>query len=305
MSRAGGQLWLMAGLAMLAVAPVPAATPAVPVISNTTPACPANAGPMDGWNDRAPPRKLFGNTYYVGTCGISAVLIMGKQGAILIDGATAQAPAAIEANLKALGAPLHSVKFLLNTHEHSDHAGGLAQLQRDTGAPMLARATAAATLRSGKPGHDDPQRGDLTGFPAVAKVRIIKDQQRITLGELAVTVQATPGHAPGGTSFTWQSCEGSQCMQFAYVDSHSALADKQYRYTQHPAYVAQFRRSLARVAALPCDILLTPHPGASDLFARLDGKAPLVDANACRQFADAALINLNARLAREASPPTP
>lgn len=94
-------------------------------------------------------------------------------------------------------------------------------------------------------------------------------------------------------------------MQFAYVDSHSALADKHYRYTQHPTYVAQFRRSLTRVAALPCDILLTPHPGASDLFARMDSKAPLADADACHQFAATALINLNARLARETSPSTP
>ena len=40
----------------------------------------------DAWDKRAPPFKVWGNTYYVGTCGISAILISGGSGAILIDG---------------------------------------------------------------------------------------------------------------------------------------------------------------------------------------------------------------------------
>jgi metallo-beta-lactamase class B len=62
-----------------------------------------------------------------------------------------------------------------------------------------------------------------------------------------------------------------------------------------------FRRSIAAVAALPCDILLTPHPDASDLWHRLgpDATAPLVDADACKHYAAAAARNLDARVARE------
>ena len=59
------------------------------------PACPADASPMDGWSDRAPPRKIFGNTYYVGTCGIAAVLVVGDAGAILIGAPGASWPVAI------------------------------------------------------------------------------------------------------------------------------------------------------------------------------------------------------------------
>ena len=39
-----------------APAPTAAAEPA------GVPACPLDASPMDGWSDRAPPRKIFGNT---------------------------------------------------------------------------------------------------------------------------------------------------------------------------------------------------------------------------------------------------
>lgn len=252
-----------------------------------------------GWNDPAPPRRLFGNTYYVGTCGIAAVLVVGDAGAVLIDGTTEQAPAAILDNLRALGFDPRQVKVLLNTHEHMDHAGGLAGLQRATGAPLLARAPAVATLRTGKPDHDDPQFDDLRGFPPVADVRTLADGEVVRVGTLALTAHATPGHAPGGTSWTWRSCEGTRCLDIAYVDSHSALTDCHYRFTDHPAYVAAFEHSLDTVAGLPCDLLITPHPAASNLFARLDGTAPLVDAGACKAFAANARAHLATRLGEE------
>ena len=282
-------------------APVPtaAAEPA------GVPACPLDASPMAGLSDRAPPRRIFGNTYYVGTCGIAAVLVVGDAGAILVDGATEQAPAAILANIRALGFDPRQVKRLLNTHEHMDHAGGLAGLQQATGAPLLARAPAVATLRRGRSDREDPQFVELTGFPPVADVRTLADGEVVRLGGLALASHATPGHAPGGTSWTWRSCEGTRCLDIAFVDSHSALTDGHYRFSDHPAYVAAFERSLDTVAGLPCDLLITPHPAASNLLARFNGDAPLVDPGACQAFAANARANLAARLAEERKEPVP
>ena len=282
-----------------APAPVGAAEPA------GVPACPLDASPMAGWSDRAPPRRIFGNTYYVGTCGIAAVLVVGDAGAVLIDGATEQAPAAILANIRALGFDPRQVKRLLNTHEHMDHAGGLAGLQQATGAPLFARTPAVATLRRGSSDREDPQFGELTGFPPVADVRTLADGEVVRLGGLALASHATPGHAPGGTIWTWRSCEGTRCLEIAYVDSHSALTDGHYRFKDHPIYVDAFERSLDTVAGLPCDLLITPHPAASNLLARFNGDAPLVDAGACQAFAANARANLAARLAEERKEPAP
>jgi metallo-beta-lactamase class B len=272
-------------------------------VSSAVPPCPLDADAMDGWSDRAPPRKIFGNTYYVGTCGIAVILVVGTEGAVLIDGATDKAPSAIEANIRAVGFELRDVKFLLNTHEHSDHAGGLAQLQRGTGAPLLARGPAAETLRRGASERSDPQFGHLEKFPPVADVRTLADGQTVRLGDLELVAHATPGHAPGGTSWTWRSCEDTRCVNIAYVDSHSAISDDSYRFTEHPEYVAAFRRSLDTVAAFPCDILITPHPIVSNLLARFNGDAPLIDAGACRAFAAKASTNLDARIAKEQETP--
>ena len=276
-----------------------AAAVATDTATGVTP-CPADAGVMDGWDDRAPPRRVFGNVYYVGTCGITALLVASPQGHVLLDGATAAAGPAIAANIQALGFRLADVKAILNSHEHSDHAGGLAHLQNATGAPVMALAPAVATLERGAGDRDDPQSGVLDRFPPVAAVQPLADGQVVRVGELALTAHATPGHAPGGTSWTWVSCQDGRCLDLVYADSLTA-ADKHYRFSDHPGYVAAFGRSIDAVAALPCDILVTPHPLASNLFARMDGSAALADPDACRRYADAARERLDRRLADEAT----
>lgn len=267
--------------------------------TDTVPACPADASVMDGWNDRAPPRKLFGNTYYVGTCGLTSLLVTSPSGHVLIDGATAAAAPRIEANIRMLGFRPGDVKYILNSHEHSDHAGGLAQLQRATGAQVLARAPAIATLGRGKSDRGDPQFLGGESFPPVANAKPVADGEAIRIGDLVLTAHATPGHTAGGTSWTWASCEGARCLGIAYTDSTSALSDKEYRYSAHPDHLAAFRKGLDAMAALPCDIQVTPHPLASDLFARMDGTMPLVDAGACNRYAEAGRANLEKRLQAE------
>ncbi|MDB5724040.1 MAG: hypothetical protein JWQ16_794, partial [Novosphingobium sp.] len=48
--------------------------------------------------------------------------------------------------------------------------------------------------------------------------------------------------------------------------------------------------------------LVTPHPGASDLFARISARKPLGDPDACHKYAAAADERLTARLAQEEGP---
>ena len=262
--------------------------------------CKADAG----WNDPAKPRHVFGNTWYVGTCGISALLITSDQGHILIDGATKEAGSQIEANIRALGFRIKDVRFILATHAHLDHAGGFARIQRDSGAVMVARGADADAIERGRGDRSDPQFTSIEGFPPVKQVRRVADAETLTIGPLAITAHATPGHTPGSTSWTWDSCEGARCLHLAYVDSVSAISDDEYRYTdeaRHPGVAAKFRQSIATVAALPCDVLLTPHPLVSNMFDRLgpNATAPLIDANACRQFAARASEKLDERLAKE------
>lgn len=278
--------------------PAPAPAPAAPSGKALAEAC---AG-RDGWSDPAPPAKLYGNSYYVGTCGITAVLIDAPGGLILIDGATEEAAPSILANIRALGFDPASLRFILTTHEHLDHVGGVHAIKEATGAHVFARREAVRALANGKPDATDPQRGGIPDFRGFVVARTIDDGEALRIADIELTAHATPGHTPGGTSWTWKSCEGADCRTIAYIDSLSAVSADGYRFSDHPDYVAMIRATIAKVPTLPCDILLTPHPSASDLFARMKGDAPLAGGpDSCRAYADAATKRLDDRLAKEAT----
>ena len=262
--------------------------------------------PDAGWNDPAVPRNVHGNTWYVGTCGISALLVTSPQGHVLVDGATAEAAPLIAANIRALGFRMRDVRYIVNSHEHHDHAGGISQLQRDSGAAVVARDAAATTLERGQSDRTDPQFLTTGKFAPVGPVRRIADGASLTLGPVELTAHATPGHSPGSTSWSWVSCDAADCQRIVYADSLTPISDDEYRYSdpeQNPGVLVAFRHTLAVVDGLPCDILITPHPGASALWSRLGPQAtsPLVDASACRAYAAAGRARLDARVAEEQS----
>ncbi len=256
----------------------------------------------DGWSDAAPPAHIYGNVYMVGTCGITALLITTPDGHFLIDGATNEAADSIAANIRTLGFDPKDVRYLLATHEHLDHAGGLARLKQITGAKFATREAARLGMETGLPLADDPQHGIHPPFPGIEADQIIADGETLQIGKQQITVIATPGHTPGGTSYTWKSCEGSLCRPIVYADSLNAVSSDTYRFTDHPAYVAILRSSMARIEAIKdCDIMISPHPFQSEFFERLAGVKPLVDAGRCKQYVGASRERLDARLAKEAN----
>src|SRR5581483_4718059 len=266
------------------------------------------------WNLSQKPFRIYGNTYYVGVHGLSSILITSPQGHVLIDGDLEESAPKIAANIQALGFRVKDVKLILNSHVHYDHAGGIAGLQKLSGAQVAASPFTAHALWTGRSGPDDPQYDIQLPIQPVANVRIINDGETLYVGPLAVTAHFTPGHTPGGTSWTWQSCDravsGSgqdRCLNIAYVDSLTAMSAPSFHFSSNMTYPnvrADFEKSFATVAALPCDILLTPHPGVSDLFERLD-KRDQGDANAfvdpgmCKQLAQSSKANLDKRLTEE------
>ncbi len=89
-------------------------------------------------NQPAAPFHVIGNIYYVGASDVTSFLIVTPAGDILLDGGFAETAPQIEANIQKLGFKLADVKFLLNSHAHFDHAGGLAELKKRTGAKFVA-----------------------------------------------------------------------------------------------------------------------------------------------------------------------
>lgn len=263
----------------------------------------------DEWNRPREPFRLYGNTYFVGTDGLSAILITGNAGHILLDGGLEQSAALIEANIRKLGFKLSDVKLIVNSHGHYDHAGGINALQRASGATVAASPSGASALQRGENTPDDPQFGfgkADNGFPPVKDVKVIRDNEVLRVGNIAIAANFTPGHTPGSTTWTWQSCEGAACLNMVYADSISAVAAPGFRFTDDADRITQFRRSISRVAELPCDIVVSTHPQATSLDGKITQRAalkgaetdPFVD-HGCRALADGAMKALEARIAEE------
>lgn len=266
------------------------------------------------WTAPQTPFRIYGNTWHVGPRGLGVFLLTAPSGHVLIDGGVRGHASSIEANIRSLGFDPRDVRWILVTHAHCDHAGGVAQLARATGAQVIAGVADVALLARG--GRDDPQFGDRLPFPRVSAATAAADDQQLRLGDLLLTAHATPGHTPGNTTWTWQACEGTRCLQVVDVGSLSAPGYRLVGNARHPQVVDDFARSFGVLAALPCDIALAPHPGMVDFWERVArrdaGQADaLIDPTLCRAYATDARKAFDAELARQrkaaarAAPPRP
>lgn len=255
----------------------------------------------DSWRQPVPPFALADNSWYIGTEGLSAVLVKTPEGAVLIDGGMPQAADMLLQRMRALGVAPADLKLILHSHAHIDHIGPLAAVKRATGARMVGTAESAVLLARG--GVDDIHYGDELVFPPVAVDRIVMDGEVVSLGGMAFTAHFTPGHTPGSTSWTWQDQRDGKPLRIAYVDSLSAPGYRLLDNPRYPRIIEDYRRTFAVVRALPCDLLLTPHPGGSG-WTPADTRAPHARPMTCGAYADGAERALDTELAkqREAAP---
>ena len=262
------------------------------------------------WLAPRPATRIHGKTWLVGFGGLNVALIKTSAGLILIDAAVPQSVHDLEANIRSAGFEVKDIRLILSTEPHYDHAGGLAALSRDSGATVLASAPAVAVLKAGRSGADDPQMAWLPPLPSPARLRAVKDGETIGLGDTKITAIATPGHTAGSMSWRWKSCEGGRCETIVFASSLNPVAAPGYRFTDpaNRAYVATFRRTIARFGRLDCGILLSAHPDQSggdvklDRFLRQPVPNPFVDPGACRAYAAKFSGLLDAKLAEEAKP---
>ncbi len=290
---------------------------AVPATTSTTASAQSSPGGAIActmcadWNAPQPAFRIAADTWYVGVRGLSVIAVRTHKGVLLLDGALPQSVPLIEANLEAAGMALSDVRWIVLSHEHFDHAGGIAQLARRSGATVYASAEGAAALRRGLPAPNDPQAayGEReSAFDAVADVRAVADGQVLDLGGLELTAHYTPGHTEGATTWSWRQCEpageGASCLDFVYADSLNAVSAPGFRFTPT---AARFEASLDRLAGLPCDVVMSTHPGMTGLFDKLaarEGGAsnnPFIETGGCRDYAEAARKRLRLRLEQEAA----
>lgn len=255
------------------------------------------------------PLRIHGNTYYVGARGVAAILVTSSEGHVLIDGGLPESAPSIIASIRSLGFRVEDIRLILNSHAHFDHAGGIAAIQRASGATVAASPWSARVIERGASLPDDPQDGRVLPYEPVHGVRVIADGETLRVGPLALTAHFTGGHTPGGTTWSWQSCDAERCLDLVYADSETPVSADGFSFGHsdtYPTVLQDFERSFAVLESLSCDLLITPHPGASRLWERIARREQgerdaLVDSTACRRYAASARDQLAKRIASEES----
>ncbi len=257
---------------------------------------------FDEWDKPGPPFRIYGRSYYVGTCGISSILVVSPEGHTLIDSGTEAGAAIVLGNIRKLGFDPQDVEAILTSHEHFDHVGGIARLQAATGATIVTSRDAAEVLRTGRTAPTDPQAtsGHPPFAPVTGPIAVLDGERPQLIGDREFRPIFTPGHTLGALSWTWQECEGDRCEWLVYIDSMNPISSEGYRFSDHPGLVAAFRAGIAKVSALECGIVLAPHPGSAALRERLLRTKPLVDPAGCSAYAASVTVRLDKRLAEDA-----
>lgn len=252
----------------------------------------------DSWRQPVEPFAIAANTWYIGTEGLTALLVKTDAGAVLVDGGLAPAADMLLQHMAALGVEPGELKYILHSHAHADHAGPLAAVRRTTGAALVSNAESAVLLARG--GSDDVHYGDRILFPPVQADRLVQDGEAIRLGGIEFTAHFTPAHTPGSLSWTWTDRRDGAPLRIAYVDSVSA---PDYRLLDNPRYpriVEDYRAGFAAIRALPCDLLVAPHPGGVGWAPGAAGdRHP--EPMTCRELADTAEAKLDVQIAGQTS----
>jgi metallo-beta-lactamase class B len=203
-------------------------------------------------NQPVEPFHIIGNIYYVGASDITSYLIVTTAGDILLDGGFVETAPQIEKNIATLGFKLTDVKYLLNSHAHLDHAGGIDELRKLSGAKFLAMDGDVAALTAG------------TAFPATAPDQVIHDGDTVKLGGVTMTAHLTPGHTKGCTTWTMTTTEGRKSYNVVFVGSATVLP--QYKLIDRPGSPATFpgieadyEKTFRVLKSLPCDVFLGAH----------------------------------------------
>jgi hydroxyacylglutathione hydrolase len=85
--------------------------------------------------------------------------------------------------IEALKTSFLRIRYIINTHTHTDHIGADAEIKKFTGAEIMVHNQDARVLNM---------------MLSISADKFLADQDKIKVGDLVLKVLHTPGHTPGG-----------------------------------------------------------------------------------------------------------
>ncbi len=232
------------------------------------------------WTTSIAPFQIADNLYYVGSRDLAAYLVTTPQGNILINANYTSSPSQIRASVEKLGFRWRDLKVLLISHAHVDHAGGAAEIVRETGAKLEVMDGDVQVMESG--GKTDFAFGGpnkALQFPPAHVDHALHDGDAVTLGGVTLVAHKTAGHTQGCTTWTMKAHLPGEPRgtprDVVIVGSWSVLSE--YRLLSvrggkppsYPGIAGDYTRTFSELHTLPCEVFLASHGSTFDMLAKL------------------------------------
>ena len=257
------------------------------------------------WTTPLTPFRIAPNLYYVGSRDLASYLITTPAGDILINSNLTSSPPQIRHSVEQLGFHFSDIKILLISHAHSDHAGGSAEVLKQTHAKYMVMDADVSSIETG--GRTD--FAHFKPFPAAHVDRTLHDGSTVQLGGTTLTAHKTAGHTPGCTTWTTQVIENGRPLNVVIVCSVTALSEYRLIATpghpaSYPGIAQDYAHTYTELEALPCDIFLSSHGeyfGLLNKVARMQTEGPsvFIDPTGYKQAIAASRADFEAALARQ------
>lgn len=218
---------------------------------------PSKAPPKASWY--ADSAQVFDDLYFVGGSIHSAWLLKTSAGLIMIDsGYQYSASTLILDGMKKFGFKPTDIKYIIISHAHADHIGGVQVVQEATGgAPVIMGTKDWQTVKQ----FPNRYKGQTPNFKTGIKVADNKDYD-LKLGGTTVHIVPTPGHTPGtlsmlftvhdfGTAHT-VSYSGGTALGFQNDKPNPGLKN-------YDTYINSARKMQAESTNAGADVLLSNH----------------------------------------------
>lgn len=149
------------------------------------------------------PYRIHGDVYLVGSPNMTSgddclvYVLDGGSEMALIDAGAGTSASDIENNITSLGLQPQNIKWLIATHGHIDHIGGLSHFRRRYNCQVVAHKNELSAIEQGLPHLTAAYYYGISYQPVPVDVVMEGKEMTLEVGKHTLHLVHTPGHTPG------------------------------------------------------------------------------------------------------------
>lgn len=246
---------------------------------------------------RRDPVQITSNVWWVGHSEVGSFLITTTDGLILMDTTSPEHYPWVADNIKKAGFKLEDIKYIINSHPHAEHIGGLAAFKKlAPNAKVVTTAGTAAILASGgKSDFRNMMQGEgAEYFEPVQVDGTIGHLEELKLGDVTLVAHITSGHTPGATTWTMKVMDGGKEYNAVFMGGLSASGVERgplIKNELYPEIADDFEKSFEHLKSLKCDFYLYARASSIELDKKIEkrkqepnAQSPFIDPEGCAHY---------------------